>query len=57
MGGHYSHSPVLTRGALVLLAVHGAGACGQEGLIGDSDEEVEPSGGRGSRDDDSGEDC
>jgi len=48
---------VLTRGAWTLLAVLGAGACGQEALIGESDEEVEPSGGRGSGDDDSGEDC
>lgn len=49
MGGHHSSSPVLTRGALTLLAVLSAAACGQEALIGETfGEEDDPSGGPGS---------
>lgn len=57
MGGHYSHSPVLTRGVWTLLAVLGAGACVQDALIGETGEGASTNGGRGNGGLDWGDDC
>ena len=57
MGGHHSNSPVLTRGTWLLLALLSAEACGQEALIGESEDDANTSGGRGGGELDWGEDC